>query len=527
MEINPIKESAIYNFNTKIIEYPEDYPICANEYYFQKKERLCSKKCWYEEYRLCLNSVYTVISENGKYLNFQLKDYSIRDYKGLSFYIKTGNINKDKYEIYQSVMYNYKDCINLYYPVEDFNELGNLELIITASVFLDNNDINYKISLPKTINKETEDIINLIDKERKNHTKIYGYRNIEDTNFSRKLPYEESFINKAWELYPECIEFLNYLNADCNDLEKLIKELPTTIEEIDINPPTDTSKVIYVPLECTYNQKFFARLYLLRLHQIYGRIISNFDMLQYQIPISASNERLLLILYGSHWITPMHSDQDAMILGEDKCIKIYEDAYKNSPILSIIEKYKKNPYMKYQIIVKSNIGERYHLLLENLNSWITAMTKDAIKKSKVLKPSQWKSEYRLYQYIKMFFADAIYQYRSDWLGSQSLDIYIPSIQFAIEYQGKQHYESLEYFGGDEALNEQKNRDKGKLEKCNKQGVKLLEWSYDEKLLFSSIVYFLNDYVFNKVIINNSYIQNTLKNNLPFPVYDLFLSNTAL
>ena len=68
------------------------------------------------------------------------------------------------------------------------------------------------------------------------------------------------------------------------------------------------------------------------------------------------------------------------------------------------------------------------------------------------------------------------QYRVKWLGKQSLDFYLPEYKVGIECQGLQHFESVEYFGGKEGLNECKKRDKLKFKKCQKHGIKLLYYS---------------------------------------------------
>ena len=77
------------------------------------------------------------------------------------------------------------------------------------------------------------------------------------------------------------------------------------------------------------------------------------------------------------------------------------------------------------------------------------------------------------------------QYREKWLGKQSLDFYLPDYNVAIECQGEQHYKPNRF---SESLETIQNRDKIKLEKCVKNGVKLL--------------YFANE-KYNKEIINNS------------------------
>lgn len=68
------------------------------------------------------------------------------------------------------------------------------------------------------------------------------------------------------------------------------------------------------------------------------------------------------------------------------------------------------------------------------------------------------------------------QYRTNWLGLQSLDFYLPDYNIGIECQWIQHFEPVERFGGKESLNECKKRDKLKFKKCQKNGIKVLYYS---------------------------------------------------
>jgi hypothetical protein len=104
---------------------------------------------------------------------------------------------------------------------------------------------------------------------------------------------------------------------------------------------------------------------------------------------------------------------------------------------------------------------------------------------------KWKSEFSVYLLVKNYYADAEYQYRAEWLGKQSLDVFIPSINTAIEYQGIQHYEAIDVFDGEDGLKSRIKLDIEKREKCKKNNVLLIEWRYDleikeknMKLLFS-------------------------------------------
>lgn len=90
---------------------------------------------------------------------------------------------------------------------------------------------------------------------------------------------------------------------------------------------------------------------------------------------------------------------------------------------------------------------------------------------------KWKNEVDLFKLVLKHYPDAIYQYRTEWLEKQSLDIFIPSLRTAIEYQGQQHYEPIEFFGGNEAFLYRQKLDELKMEKCKKNGVRLIYWDY--------------------------------------------------
>ena len=64
--------------------------------------------------------------------------------------------------------------------------------------------------------------------------------------------------------------------------------------------------------------------------------------------------------------------------------------------------------------------------------------------------------------------------RPDWIGRQHLDVFIPQYAVALEYQGAQHDEPVEYFGGVEAYLATTRRDAAKKRKCTRNGVRLIE-----------------------------------------------------
>jgi len=71
-----------------------------------------------------------------------------------------------------------------------------------------------------------------------------------------------------------------------------------------------------------------------------------------------------------------------------------------------------------------------------------------------------------------------WEYKSNWLGRQRIDIFIPELKIAIEYDGIQHFVPLDFFGGKLEFEKRKNQDHLKEQKCKDNGVLLLRLKYD-------------------------------------------------
>lgn len=97
--------------------------------------------------------------------------------------------------------------------------------------------------------------------------------------------------------------------------------------------------------------------------------------------------------------------------------------------------------------------------------------------------SKWKSEQLVYQYCKELFgkSNVEFQYSPLFLHKMSYDVYITEYDVAIEYQGKQHFEPVEFFGGEEHFKAQRERDEKKLKLSKKNNVHLIYINYDEDI----------------------------------------------
>lgn len=88
----------------------------------------------------------------------------------------------------------------------------------------------------------------------------------------------------------------------------------------------------------------------------------------------------------------------------------------------------------------------------------------------------WIEETRLYYALREAFTGivVIHHAQPDWLGRQHLDIFLPSLSVAVEYQGPQHDGPVHFFGGHGGFAKAQERDERKRRLCSANGVRLIE-----------------------------------------------------
>lgn len=89
------------------------------------------------------------------------------------------------------------------------------------------------------------------------------------------------------------------------------------------------------------------------------------------------------------------------------------------------------------------------------------------------------SETQLFKILdKIFNRYKIYKhYRPPFLKGLEIDYYISDLKLGIEYQGKQHFEPIKLFGGEEKFKNQLSRDQLKKEYCIQNGIELVYINY--------------------------------------------------
>lgn len=78
------------------------------------------------------------------------------------------------------------------------------------------------------------------------------------------------------------------------------------------------------------------------------------------------------------------------------------------------------------------------------------------------------------------------------LSNIDFSFYLNDQLYFIEYNGRQHYAPVEYFGGKIALNKQMQRNQEVRDYCKELNINLIELRYDNKNIKNTIVQALSD-----------------------------------
>lgn len=147
-----------------------------------------------------------------------------------------------------------------------------------------------------------------------------------------------------------------------------------------------------------------------------------------------------------------------------------------------------NPSGQRGRIFSWNLGVADTGASEFFANWMVA-AEDAFRRERSIPEigRGWVSEVALLDLVRSIWPSAVHQWRPAFLGMQSVDIYVPELGLAIEYQGKQHYKPIALFGGQEGFELTCARDDKKRTLLSSHGVPLLEWRYDVPITRTELV----------------------------------------
>lgn len=142
--------------------------------------------------------------------------------------------------------------------------------------------------------------------------------------------------------------------------------------------------------------------------------------------------------------------------------------------------------MGYELLSKKEeIVNEYGLV--PINTKVSIRKKCDISVSSLIKgcvDNEYKGEKRIEDVLNKMNIPYIRQYRfNDCRDKNPLpfDFYLPEHKICIEYDGEQHFESIEHFGGDERLEDTQLKDKIKTKYCKRHKIKLIRipyWDFD-------------------------------------------------
>jgi hypothetical protein len=126
-------------------------------------------------------------------------------------------------------------------------------------------------------------------------------------------------------------------------------------------------------------------------------------------------------------------------------------------------------------------SKKYRRKKRAFEKYFENSARDAFNKKRI--GDKWENETKLYEIVNGIMSEhkILRHHRPEWLDGLELDIYLPEFRLGIEYQGEQHFKPIKAWGGKQALEEVKIRDRRKATICKDRGVHLLHFSYNEPI----------------------------------------------
>ncbi|NGQ95055.1 hypothetical protein G3578_07635 [Brevibacillus sp. SYP-B805] len=156
---------------------------------------------------------------------------------------------------------------------------------------------------------------------------------------------------------------------------------------------------------------------------------------------------------------------------------LFPNVQNHAPELKALYKIPISPY----VAMTGDIAKEAQKQSRKIHNYIENKVREIFGYKKV--GEAWTNETLLYTLVMKLFPEFTihHHYRPDFLEGLELDIYIEEINVGIEYQGIQHFEPVEHWGGVDALRRTQERDQRKNELCTINGIRVIYFYYYEDL----------------------------------------------
>ena len=303
----------------------------------------------------------------------------------------------------------------------------------------------------------------------------------------------ETFIKKAKDVHGDKFDYskVEYVNSR----EKVCIICPKHGEFWQ----TPHSHLIYGCAKCSTEevhnkQRFTTESFIEKAREIHG------DKYDYSKVNYINGKNKVIIICPEHGEFEQNAHSHLSGYGCKKCSYEKLKHYQQSTTEEFIEKSKKIHGDKYDYSKSKYIGNKKHLCIicpKHGEFWQipnTHLSGHGCPKC-AKRSSQLQLFNRLNQDLNLIFD---FDKRTEWLGQQSLDIYNETYHFAIEYNGKQHYEPIEFFGGEEYYTKICQLDKIKAKLCENNNCKLwtIKYNYTD-VDYNNLLNEIRDYIKNK------------------------------
>ena len=275
-------------------------------------------------------------------------------------------------------------------------------------------------------------------------------------------------------------------NESDNNLSRSIAILENIIQNVSLFPcrTPDTSRLFTFHIGATYDKAYYCGA---KLAQSAKSVSLDDDRPVYYVTFSGRQVDIMILMYSLF----AHDNEERPYMREiAEYLACQDYIFYIFFMLQInIDRYISINSQGY-VLRGYVLTPIYNAIKNQWKSRTDKLYQQMKKENRI--PTKWVNEYRLYRMIQQRVSNAIYQYRADWLDAQSLDIYLPTRKIGIEYQGEQHYKSIDFFGGEADYIYRQELDNIKKTKAAQNGIKLLYWPYEKSINENSVDAFIKE-----------------------------------